>query len=468
MAVTTGLVQRIAWTTSTVCAWVGPSPTSTELLFVQFKPSDTEIDLAFKLNTANLLAEASVAHYPVSVGHSDTNAEIQDVSFGMFNISPIGQAVHNDFYSVSGSGIPNDVEVVFDSALATVTVAPDFVRPHWVLLAALPDSIPVGLNRVRLQSSGWTSDWVPIQVSASPQSTVRVLYSGQPKDRPYNIVFVANPGIQTTTGAFVADPVLTHRDDYLAVVAYCLRNLMTVTEELLRQGNRDAQIRIVSIFDPTRPANDANSLAHEISPNLMETRRNRLNGFVSGYSEVADIVFVIHGSTTHDRATSWFTTDDGTKAGTAYTYDGAARTHGHFPSIPGSAALPLSMNQTGLTPLHEFGHAGSDFNNGRVIDLYVDGSGGPLAVNKKVRASNTDPVPLNFASYNGANYASDPNRDSLGYGTWVSYHPELIDSAHPNLMDNYWLAPGGNPQVCRLDRLTFAWYTDRLQAKLTR
>ncbi len=35
-------------------------------------------------------------------------------------------------------------------------------------------------------------------------------------------------------------------------------------------------------------------------------------------------------------------------------------------------------------------------------------------------------------------------------------------------MDNYWLAAGGNPQVCRLDGLTYAWYTDRLRAKLNR
>ena len=180
------------------------------------------------------------------------------------------------------------------------------------------------------------------------------------------------------------------------------------------------------------------------------------------------MVFVIHGSTTHDRASAWFTTDNATGPSTAYTYDGVSRVHRHFPSIPGSAALPLNMDQTGLTPLHEFGHGASDFDNGRVIDLYVDGVSG-FAANKKARTRSADPIPTNFANYNGTNSLSDKNRDGLGYpGTWTSFHPELADSAHPNLMDNYWLAAGGNPQVCRLDRLTSAWFVDRLRAKLGR
>jgi hypothetical protein len=103
-----------------------------------------------------------------------------------------------------------------------------------------------------------------------------------------------------------------------------------------------------------------------------------------------------------------------------------------------------------------------------VTDLYVDGVSG-FNVNKKARTSSSNPIPTNFATYNGTIYASDQNRDGLGYPpTWTSYHPQLVDAAHPNLMDNYWLAAGGNPQVCRLDGLTYAWYTDRLRAKLNR
>ena len=90
-------------------------------------------------------------------------------------------------------------------------------------------------------------------------------------------------------------------------------------------------------------------------------------------------------------------------------------------------------------------------------------------MNKKARLRTIDPIPANFGNYDGTNFASDQNRDGLGYpATWLSYHPVLADAAHPNLMDNYWLAAGGNPQVCRLDQLTYDWYTDRLRAKLRR
>jgi hypothetical protein len=118
--------------------------------------------------------------------------------------------------------------------------------------------------------------------------------------------------------------------------------------------------------------------------------------------------------------------------------------------------------------LHEFGHAGSDFNNGRVVDLYLDGGGGGSIVNRKARAQSTNPVPAQFANYNATGYASDQNRDSIGCpATWSSYHPELIDPTRPNLMDNYWQA-FDDPLRCRLDRLTYAWYSDRLRAKIFR
>jgi hypothetical protein len=468
MPLTTGLVHHLTWIGSVLCTWIGPSSGSAELLFLIFQSTDTDADLAFKRNVAKLLARAALTGYTVSVGHPENSALIDSASVRGFDISPVGYAVHDDLYSVTGAGIPADVQLVFDSSRATVTITPDVVRTHWVLVNSLPAAIPVGRNRVRLQGTGMASEWVPVEVSSSPPVTVRALSTGQPKDRPYNFVLVANPAILTEAGTLIADPVLTDRTAYRDVVGYILRNLLTVTEDLLRQGDWDREFRVVSIFDSTQGVTDGNALAHEVNPNIMETRRDKLNPFLSRYIETADMVFVIHGSTTHDRASAWFTTDDAARAGTAYTYDGTARTHGHFPSIPGSAAVPLDMNQTGLTPLHEYGHGGSDFNNGRVIDLYVDGVGG-FAVNKKARLRSTDPIPANFANYNGTNFASDQNRDGLGYpATWLSYHPVLADAAHPNLMDNYWLAPGGNPQVCRLDQLTYAWYTDRLRAKLRR
>lgn len=471
MATTTGLVQKIVWSQvgPSACIFVGPSPNVTELFLIEFRSSDSNTTIAYKKGMLNLLTKAQAAGYQVALGHPQQGAEIDNVMLKGFNICPIGMAVHNDFYSISGTGIPADAEIVFESDSITVTVTPDLVRPHWVCVIELPSAIPVGRNTVRLQAPGWSSDGVPVDVRANPPATIRVLYSGAPKSRPYTIAFVANPAIEAEVGwTFSADPILTNRSGYHDVVGYCLRNLLTETEDLLRQDDIDAHIRFVSIFDPTLGVSADNSLAHEIAPNLMETRRNRLRAFLAQYNEVADMVFVIHDSTTHDRATAWFTTDDSTMPDTAYTYDGTNRVHGHFPSIPGSAALPVTMNQTGLTPLHEFGHGASDFDNGRVIDLYVNGGIQGFVVNKKARANSADPIPVNFASCQATNYQSDQNRDGIGYpNNWRSYHPELIDATRPNMMDNYWWS-FDTPLRCRLDHLTYNWLSDRLGAKIFR
>jgi hypothetical protein len=468
MAQTSGLVQRIAWFPPVVCTWVGPSAANSELLFTVFQPGDSESLLAFKGSLVKVLVAAKTAGYGVTIGHPDNSGEMETIALQSFDISPVGHAVHRDMYAVSGSSIPPDAEVVFDSALVSVSVVPDLVRPHLVVVADLPDAIPVGRNLVHLEAPGWVSDSVPVEVTPGPPVIARTLYSGRPKTRPYSFVLVANPAIETEAGAFVADSVLTDRATFQDVTAFILRNLFTLTEDVLRLGDWDAEMRLVTVHDAAVLPADASALAHEWpNTNLMETRRVRLNGFLAPYTGRADIVFVVHGSTTHDRATAWFTTDDPSQPSTNYTYDGVARTHGAYPSIPGSAAVPLNMDQTGLTPLHEFGHAAADFNNGRVIDLYVDGLSG-FSVNKKARALSTDPIPANFADYDGTQFASDQNRDSIGYGSFTSFHPALIDPNNPNLMDNYWLAPGGDPQVCRLDQLTFEWLTDRLRAKLDR
>jgi hypothetical protein len=203
----------------------------------------------------------------------------------------------------------------------------------------------------------------------------------------------------------------------------------------------------------------------------METPFNRLGvlaSFLTRFREVADIVFVLHGSTTHDRASAWHTTDDNSRPAVSFTYDGVDRQHGRFPSIPGSCAIPVTVNTTRMTALHEFGHAASDFNNGRVRDLYVNGTAGVFMVNKKFRALATDPVPDDFATYNATDFNSDPNRDAIGYpATFTSYHPQLIDATRPNLMDDYGLS-FDTPRRCRLDQLTYAWMRDRLLAKLGR
>src|ERR1700704_1633959 len=99
------------------------------------------------------------------------------------------QAVHNDFFTISGASLPTDVVIEFDTPALTVTITPDLVRPDWVFVAQLATSVPTGKLTVRLHSpsTGYTSNAIPIDVSAKPPAFVRRLYTGSPKDAPYTI-----------------------------------------------------------------------------------------------------------------------------------------------------------------------------------------------------------------------------------------------------------------------------------------
>lgn len=389
----------------------------------------------------------------------------------MPNISPIGDAVHGDFYSISGSNIPITAQVEFATSSGVVTVTPALVRPHLVFVAQLPNTIPAGRNSVRLTAPSWISDTVSVKVFTGQPRSVRVIYSGRPVSRPYTIAFIANPAIESAAGGtFSADPVLLNSPEYHLAVAFCLQNLFSVAENLLTEDSLDAHIRILSLYMPHLQPNAANALAREdpaAASTTMQAKRNAVIPFMMRYSEAADVVFVVYDSASFSRSSAYFTTDDMAQAMTGFTYDGANHAHAHFARIPGAIAFYLFPYTHGMTPLHEFGHAASSNNGGSVPDLYVDGSSSTLHINKKFRAAAGAAIPAHFGNYNGTDYGSDASRDGIGYpATWASYHPALIDSAVPNVMDNYWLA--ADPRKCRFDALTRAWFRDRLRAKVFR
>lgn len=472
MATSTGTVRLISWIGDTVVATIAAPPQADRAVFVAFRSADREPILHCKTVTVNLLVSAFISGYPIEVRYN-ANWEIEQVTVGAFDISPVGPAIHGDSYSIGGVDIPPDVEIVFDSDTMTVAVDPDVVRPHCVFLTELPGEIPIGRNAVYLRSANWTSNPVPIDVDAGPRQTARTLYSGWPKHRPYTIAFAANPVVETVAGDFIIDPIMADRPRHQRVAVACVRSLLTMAEDLLRQNDWDRQIRLVSIFDATLPAGEDNSLAQEVADStIMAPRNHRLKAFLSRYDAEADIVFVVFRSATHNRESATPTRDyvtaTSSAGGAAFTYDSAEHVHGHYPRTPGGATIASSVTGRSMTPFHEFGHAASDYNNGRVRDLYDDNTTSSFAINKKWRAQSSDPIPEIFATYNGVDFPSDPTRDGLGYPPdWVSYHPELITPENPNLMDNY--RGGQNSSLLsRLDRLTYAWFTDRLRAKFNR
>jgi hypothetical protein len=391
-------------------------------------------------------------------------------------IAELGPAIIGDFYGVTGQGIPATTKLVFQTGVVTVTVTPKVVRPHWVFVPKLPNTVPLGPSTLTLKTSGWSSASLNVNVTADPRPVVRVLYPGANKAAPYTIVFVANPAVapystaSSSAAIIQPDPVLTERTRFQTAVGNTLKQLVRSNEDLLQQF--DDQIRFVSIFDAAAPATDAAALLKQIqgSTDTLDPRPDRVAPFLQGYGVAADVVFVVHDDGQFTEPRSQFTTDDRQQAFTQVDYDGVARRHYHFALVPGAVALPLGTESP--SALHEFCHAASDYDNGLVIDLYNDealpGHEQDFTVNKKWRNRANDPVPAGFATYQNVNYSSDPARnDHGGYERgWKSYHPQLFSVTRMNLMDYYWDSP--TPASCRLDRLTRAWLSERLRAKVNR
>src|SRR5205085_2862773 len=164
--------------------------------------------------------------------------------------------------------------------------------------------------------------------------------------------------------------------------------------------------------------------------------------FLAGHGIDADVAYAVSASSSHNRASAWFTTDDDAQAGLPFTLDGNQLFHRFYNNIPGTVAIHVTADS--LTAVHEFGHAISSYSNGKILDLYVDS---PIGLNNKTGR----PIPPDFGRYQRALFASDVTRDGLGYDAgWLSYHCELIDAGSPAVMDNYWLSAKG-PQACLHD-----------------
>jgi hypothetical protein len=82
MPTTTGFVQRVTLLQDSriACVWVGPSPSSTELLVLSMTSSDSDQRLQHKRAMINALCEAQIACRQVDVLHPDDSAEIDQVS----------------------------------------------------------------------------------------------------------------------------------------------------------------------------------------------------------------------------------------------------------------------------------------------------------------------------------------------------------------------------------------------------
>lgn len=252
---------------------------------------------------------------------------------------------------------------------------------------------------------------------------------------------------------------------FQAAVAYidaCLfGQLAGQREKVLADPAIMPNVQLISLYDDGLSVEASTSLvAQDSVSDTLVARRTFFKPFLANYSIDADVAYAVSASSSHTRASAWFTTDDDSQTGVPFTLNGnQGFYHRFYNLIPGTVAIHSTA--TSLTALHEFGHAISSYTNGKILDLYVDS---PAGFNNLVGR----PIPSNFCNYNSKSFASDPSRDSLGYPiNWQSYHCGLVDQACPAVMDNYWQSPQG-PVACLHDSVTVAFIRDRVVAKIGR
>lgn len=283
--------------------------------------------------------------------------------------------------------------------------------------------------------------------------------------RPFTICFIANPvlEVRSGTGELRRDPIVDHGDVFAACAGHAEASLFgelpNQRERLLAAPDIAPRVRVVWVFEPDLPVTAENCLvANYRFGNLLQSYRDRFNPFLGRFGLVADVAFAVSGSPTHERATTWWATDDLASGGVPFTSDGRTLRHCHFSLVPGTVALHGISRS--LVALHEFGHALSSYENGGLVDLYVDSM-------PEVNCKRGRPIPAQFAVYNGVTLRSDSTRDSLGYEPgWQSYHCELLNLQSPAIMDRFESAPV--PESCEHDAISRRFLLDRIRAKIGR
>src|SRR6476619_2034760 len=63
----------------------------------------------------------------------------------MIITSIVEAAIHDDFFTVAGTGFAPDATLEFaEPGAAPIIVTPDFVRPHLAVVGRLPTTVPAG------------------------------------------------------------------------------------------------------------------------------------------------------------------------------------------------------------------------------------------------------------------------------------------------------------------------------------
>ena len=145
-----------------------------------------------------------------------------------------------------------------------------------------------------------------------------VIRAGTPgKVDPFTILVIANPALEApwNSGTFVADSMATQaqRSNFDACVSYVEQSLFTglpgQAEVILGDLAISPHIRVLSLLITGLPAESRYAfVAQDGVSNLLDARRNAIRDFLIEQNLIADVVYAISASASHQRASAWFTT----------------------------------------------------------------------------------------------------------------------------------------------------------------
>lgn len=294
---------------------------------------------------------------------------------------------------------------------------------------------------------------------------INVERPGAPKPNPFTICVIANPFIERPLDSnnYVRDPILSDHQKFRDVLDYAIKclfgQLPQQREVFLSNADIEPHVKIVSVFDDTVSVNDGGGLVGE-QGELVRPISRAFIPFLNRYGLKPDIVFAVTDSDMSQRSSASYATDGDDAPGVPFNLDGVVRCHVYESRTPGTVALHTSARS--LVALHEFCHAISSWENGKIVDLY--GNLAP-ACNSKLGQI---PNPPHFANYNNIVFLPDtarlPNRSTVqGF-----FCCELTGAKYPALMDNFWLEPSGVYEHCEHDKITREFLRDRILAKINR
>jgi hypothetical protein len=303
-------------------------------------------------------------------------------------------------------------------------------------------------------------------------------------EHPYTILFVANPKVckrkepsranldreqfedevdrfRNQDASYIVDPIINDKKLFYRTVDRALHSFEN--DEVLGRPEIWSCVRVVTIFDPC--------LADEIVEASDNTTTTKQFGFAEAYQtdipekeivfenllvplahthslikkkwkgynnkidfKEVDVIYIISANEDYTRASAMYSDKQN---GIIYSGDPPVLTvsHDEYTDAPGLVALN-ALTAWQKTYIHEFGHAMSAFQNGAIIDEYMDYNETSVEASKDLQAVNRlerkkpkdpndpyEPIPSVFARYKNFTYHSDRDHPSA-LETWKSYFPQ--------------------------------------------